>query len=80
MGVLLISAGLAIFASSNQLTLLLGLTAGIIGLLALERWPQIGLIAAPVVGMVIPFRGPSGLNASSGKGISSSCCPGLSSH
>jgi O-antigen ligase len=39
-----------------------GLLGGIGLVLILLRWPSLGLIIASVVGMVVPFRGPSGLS------------------
>ena len=59
---LLLIATLAFMASQRQLTLVLILPIGIGLVLAFLRWPSLGLIVAPVAGMVIPFVGPSGLN------------------
>ena len=59
---LLLIAALAFQASPRQLTLVLLLPLGIVMVLAFMRWPALGLIAAPVAGMIVPYVGPSGLN------------------
>jgi hypothetical protein len=59
---LLLIAALAFMASQRQLTLVLLLPLGIGLVLAFLRWPSLGLIVAPVAGMIVPFVGPSGLN------------------
>lgn len=62
-GELLLISGLGYMASQRQLQLILVLPFGIGVLLAFLRWPSFGLLLASVVGLVIPFLGPSGLNA-----------------
>lgn len=62
-GELLLISALAYMASQRQLQLILLLPFGIGVLLALLRWPSLGLLLASIVGLVIPFLGPSGLNA-----------------
>lgn len=62
-GELLLIAALAYMASQRQLTLILVLPLGIGLVLTFMRWPSLGLVVAPLVGLVIPFIGPSGLNA-----------------
>lgn len=59
---LLLMAAVAFKASQRQLTLVLFLPLGIGMVLAFLRWPALGLIAASVAGLVVPFMGPSGLN------------------
>ena len=59
---LLLIAALAFMASQRQLTLVLILPLGIGMVLAFLRWPPLGLIVAPLAGMIVPFVGPSGLN------------------
>ena len=61
-GELLLIAALAFMASQRQLTLVLFLPLGVGLVLALLRWPSLGLIVASVAGLVVPFLGPSGLN------------------
>ena len=61
---LLIVAALAYIASQRQLTLVIFVPIGVGLLLAFLHWPPLGLIFAPLVGLIIPFLGPSGLNAS----------------
>ena len=61
-GELLLIAALAFVASQRQLILLLLLPLGVGLVLVFLRWPSIGLIAAAVAGIVVPFLGPSGLN------------------
>ncbi|HSJ90252.1 MAG TPA: O-antigen ligase family protein [Anaerolineales bacterium] len=61
-GELLIIAALAFMASQRQLTLVLFLPLGIGMVMAFLRWPPLGLIVAPLAGMIVPFVGPSGLN------------------
>ena len=62
-GELLVISALGYLASQRQLQLILVLPFGIVVLLAFLRWPSFGLLLASVVGLVIPFLGPSGLNA-----------------
>jgi len=59
---LLLSAALPFVASQSQLLLVLILPLGIGMVLAFLRWPPLGLIVAPLAGMIVPFVGPSGLN------------------
>lgn len=62
LGELLLIAALAFSASQRELTMVLLLPLGIGLLLTLLRWPPLGIIAAALAGMVVPFLGPSGLN------------------
>lgn len=62
--VLLSSAALAYKGSTNQIILLLILLAGSTGTLALLRWPPLGLLLVSFGGLVIPYVGPAGFNAS----------------
>jgi hypothetical protein len=59
---LLLVAALAFVASQRQLALVLVLPFGVGLVLTFLRWPALGLIAASVAGLVVPFYGPSGLN------------------
>jgi hypothetical protein len=61
-GELLFIAALAFLASQRELTLFLFLPLGVGVVLTFLRWPSLGLIAASVAGLVVPFLGPSGLN------------------
>jgi hypothetical protein len=61
-GELLLIAALGFMASERQLSLVLFLPLGVGLVLTFLRWPSLGLIVASLVGMVIPFVGPSGLN------------------
>lgn len=63
-GVLSASAFLGYRGSPNQLILLLALSAGLIGSLIFLRWPPLGLLLLTVIGMVIRFIGPGGVNVS----------------
>ena len=63
LGELLLIAALAFEASRRELVLVLILPLGVGTVLAFLRWPALGLIAAAVAGIVVPFLGPSGLNA-----------------
>jgi hypothetical protein len=63
-GELLLMAALAFMASRRELILVLLLPIGVGVVLAFLRWPALGLIAAALSGLIIPFIGPSGLNAS----------------
>ena len=63
-GQLVLVALLAYMASQRQLTLLLVLPFGIGLVLSFLRWPPLGLIAACWAGFIVPYLGPSGLNAS----------------
>ena len=63
MGELLLIAALAYMASRNELLLILILPVGVGVVLTFLRWPALGLMAAMVAGIVVPFFGPSGLNA-----------------
>jgi len=60
-GELLLIAALAFVASRRELTLVLLAPIGVGTVLAFLRWPSLGLIAASLAGMLIPFVGPSGL-------------------
>ena len=62
-GELLLMAAVALMASQRQLTLILFLPLGIGLVLTFLHWPSLGLIVASVSGLVVPFLGPSGLNA-----------------
>jgi len=59
---LLFSIALAFKASPNQLRLVLVLLGSVGLVLTFMRWPPLGLSVASVVGLVVPFVGPSGLN------------------
>jgi len=59
---LLLIATLAFMASQRHLALILLLPLGLGMVLTFLRWPSLGLIAASLAGIVIPFLGPSGLN------------------
>jgi O-antigen ligase len=61
-GELLFIAALAFLASQRELALFLFLPLGVGLVLTFLRWPSLGLIAASVAGLVVPFLGPSGLN------------------
>jgi hypothetical protein len=64
-GVLLLSAILPFRASQLQFFLLIGLLAGVGVISLFLRWPPLGLLA--VVGsLIIPYRGPSEVNATLG--------------
>ena len=60
---LLLIAALGFMASQRQLTLVLFLPLGVGLVLSFLRWPALGLIVASVAGLIVPFLGPSGLNA-----------------
>jgi O-antigen ligase len=62
-GELALIAGLAFMASQRQLTLILFLPLGAGLAFTFLRWPALGLIIACLAGMVVPYLGPSGLNA-----------------
>lgn len=62
-GELLLIAALGWMASQRQLTLVLFLPFGVGLVWTFLRWPALGLIVASLAGMVVPFLGPSGLNA-----------------
>jgi O-antigen ligase len=62
LGVLLLSFAIPLKASDLHFILIIGMLAGLGVVLAFWRWPSLGLIA--LVGTtIIPFDGPSGLNA-----------------
>ena len=63
MGELLFIAAVGYAASRLELLVLLILPVGVGVILSFLRWPSLGLIAAMVAGIVVPFLGPSGLNA-----------------
>jgi hypothetical protein len=50
--------------STSQMSLFLLGLAGLIGTLILMRWPGLGLFILSFGGMLIPYSGPGGLNAS----------------
>ena len=60
---LLLISALAFIASQRHLALILFLPLGVGLVLTFLRWPSIGLIVASLAGIVVPFLGPSGLNA-----------------
>jgi hypothetical protein len=60
---LLLIAALALMASQRHLALILFLPLGLGMVLTFLRWPSLGLIVAALAGLVVPFLGPSGLNA-----------------
>jgi hypothetical protein len=62
-GELLLVATLAFMASQRQLMLVVVLPFGVGMVLAFLRWPSLGLIVAALAGIVVPYLGPSGLNA-----------------
>ena len=62
MGELLLIAALGFMASRRELLLVLILPIGVAVVLTFLRWPSLGLVFAPLGGLVIPFVGPSGLN------------------
>jgi len=62
-GELLLIAGLAFMNSQRQLMLVVALPLGVALVLTFLRWPSLGLTVAPLAGLVVPFLGPSGLNA-----------------
>ena len=62
-GQLLLIAMLAFEASRRQLTMVIVLPLGIGLVLSFLRWPSLGLIVASLVGLIVPYLGPSGLNA-----------------
>lgn len=61
--VLLASAGAALILPPNFLIVLLALVPAAGGVLALLRWPSAGLVGIIIVSMLVPYYGPSGLNA-----------------
>jgi len=61
-GLLLFNAALVFLALRRQFTLAVYLLVGVSQILVFLRWPSLGLLVAAVVGMVIPFVGPSGSN------------------
>ena len=63
MGELLLIAALGFMASRRELMAVLILPVGVGAVLCFLRWPALGMIAAVVAGIVVPFLGPSGLNA-----------------
>ena len=62
-GVLLFSGAGPSVASERQLTLVSLLLLGLGAVMTFLRWPPVGLIVAALAGMVVPYAGPSGLNA-----------------
>ncbi len=65
-GVLLGSAVLSFFASYQHLALVLALIVGLATVSITIRHPGLGLIAILLSSMMIPFRGPSGVNPTMG--------------
>jgi hypothetical protein len=63
-GALLFTALVAYVGTSSQLVLLMAGLIGLGGMLILQRWPPLGLVILVFGGMVIPYVGPAGLNAS----------------
>jgi hypothetical protein len=62
LGTLAMTAMLPWFASEDQANLLILMFVGVGSTLLFIKWPPLGLISVVVGGMIIPFRGPSGLN------------------
>jgi O-antigen ligase len=62
--VILMSAMISFWGSSSLFSLLLVLFGGIGVVLALLRQPNLGFVLVLIAGMFVPFKGPSGLNAS----------------
>jgi hypothetical protein len=60
---LLFSVVLGLRASQSMLMLVLLPVVGVALVLTFLRWPSFGLIIAASAGMVVPWLGPSGLNA-----------------
>src|SRR5215213_6216388 len=63
LGPLLLIAALAFIASKQQLILVLLAPLGIGLVFIFLRWPSLGLIVTALAGLIVPFYGPSGLNA-----------------
>ena len=63
-GVILLSALIALQSSRLPLPFILTLIFGIGAIVVLLSWPQFGLLLIPIVGMFIPFTGPGGFNVS----------------
>lgn len=61
--VILLSTAISIWGSQTIFMLLLVMLGGIAFVLALLRQPTIGFILVLIGGMLVPFTGPSGLNA-----------------
>jgi O-antigen ligase/polysaccharide polymerase Wzy-like membrane protein len=62
-GELVLIAALAFMASQRQLVLFLFLPLGVGLIWTFLRWPPLGLVIACLAGLVVPYLGPSGLNA-----------------
>jgi hypothetical protein len=62
-GGLFFIAALAFMASQRELKLIILMPFGAGLVLILLRWPSLGLIVASLAGLVVPYLGPSGLNA-----------------
>jgi hypothetical protein len=60
---LLLIAILAFKASQRQMTLILFAPISLGVVWTFLRWPSLGLIAASLSGLIVPYLGPSGLNA-----------------
>jgi hypothetical protein len=63
-GALLVSVGLAYKGLPNQLLMLMVLFIGVIAAAFLARRPSLGLVILTASGMLLPFVGPGGVNAS----------------
>jgi hypothetical protein len=61
---LLFTIAVAYLADATIQLLLAAALIGLGGMLVLQRWPPLGLVILVFGGMVIPFVGPAGLNAS----------------
>lgn len=64
LGVLLLSAVLAYLGTTSQQILLIAALIGLAGLMVFITWPSLGIVILVFGGMVIPFVGPAGFNAS----------------
>lgn len=62
-GLLMISAALSLMASQRYMILVLLMPIGIGLVLTFLRWPALGLIITAIAGLLVPYIGPSGLNA-----------------
>ncbi|MGH2535870.1 MAG: O-antigen ligase family protein [Candidatus Promineifilaceae bacterium] len=62
-GLLAFSLALGLEANSNQMKMVLGLLLAAGAVVVLARWPPLGLVLAPLAGMVTPSFGMAGLNA-----------------
>ena len=62
--VVLLSTAIAYWGSMKIFMILIGIVAGIVGLITLVRFPNLGFILLFLGGMFVPFAGPGGFNAS----------------